>query len=100
MPSRESFAYRRAAQLRALRAIEDSANSTVETIYTKAANDFHMFCTLLDKPPAPHMLEWHEHLVTGESNRYLLDISGPNLDILSPRGVPNQLCLICLPHGV
>jgi len=86
MPSRESFAYRRAAQLRALRAIEDSANSTVETIYTKAANDFHMFCTLLDKPPAPHMLEWHEHLVTGESNRYLLDISGPNLDILSPRG--------------
>jgi len=86
MPSRETFAYRRGAQLRALRAIENNDNNATETIYTKASNDFHTFCTLLDKPPAPHMLEWHEHLVTDESNKYLLDIAGPNLDILAPRG--------------
>jgi len=86
MPSRESFAYRRGAKVRALRAMETSDNNLVETIYTKAANDFHTFCTLLDKPPAPHMLEWHRELITGESNRYLLDIAGPNTDILSPRG--------------
>ena len=36
MPSRETFAYRRAAQLRALRATE-STNTGVETIYGKAA---------------------------------------------------------------
>jgi phage terminase large subunit-like protein len=86
MPSRETFAYRRGAQMRAVRAVEDSASSTIETIYTKASDDFHTFCTLLDKPPAPHMLEWHDYLITGESNKYLLDIAGPNLDILSPRG--------------
>lgn len=86
MPSRESFAYRRAAQLRAKNAIESSSSGQIETVYTKAADDFQTFCTLLDKPPAQHMLEWYEHLITGESNKYLLDIAGPNLDILSPRG--------------
>ena len=86
MPSRESFAYRRGAQLRALKAIEASDSNTADTIYSKAGNDFHTFCTLIDKPPAPHMLEWHEHLVTNESNKYLLNIAGPNLDILAPRG--------------
>jgi hypothetical protein len=40
----------------------------------------------MDKAPAHHMLEWHKHLITGNSNRYLLDIAGPNLDILAPRG--------------
>lgn len=85
MPSRESFAYRRAAQMKAVRAQESTA-VVVDNIYTKAANDFQTFCTVLDKPPAKHMLEWHQHLITGESNKYLLDIAGPNLDILSPRG--------------
>jgi hypothetical protein len=85
MPSRESFAYRRAAQMKAVRAQESTA-VVVDNIYTRAANDFQTFCTVLDKPPAKHMLEWHQHLITGESNKYLLDIAGPNLDILSPRG--------------
>ena len=85
MPSRESFAYRRAAQMKAVRAQESTA-VVVDNIYTKAANDFQTFCTVLDKPPAKHMLEWHQHLITGESNKYLIDIAGPNLDILSPRG--------------
>lgn len=86
MPSRESFAYRRGAQLRAQKATDSSIDTQIETIYTRAADDFHTFCTLLDKPPAPHMLEWHRELITGQSNRYLLDIAGANTDILSPRG--------------
>jgi hypothetical protein len=85
MPSRETFAYRRGAQMRAVRAQESTVNS-LDSIYSKAADDFQTFCTILDKPPAKHMLEWHHHLITGESNKYLLDIAGPNLDILSPRG--------------
>lgn len=71
--------------MRALRATEDTSNNT-DTIYSRAANDFKVFCTVLDKPPAQHMLEWHRELITGESNKYLLDIAGPNVDILSPRG--------------
>ena len=87
MPSRESYAYRRSARLRATRASDLSTGSSqLDNIYAKAANDFQIFCTLLDKPPAPHMLEWHRELITGQSNEYLLDIAGPNLDILSPRG--------------
>lgn len=85
MPSREIFAYRRGAQLRAVRATEKTTDS-LDSIYGRAANDFHTFCTILDKAPAKHMLEWHRHLITKESNKYLLDIAGPNLDILAPRG--------------
>lgn len=85
MPSRASFAYRRSAQMRAQKAALIEATPE-ETIYTKAAEDFHTFCTLLDKPPARHMLEWHQYLLTGESNRYLHNIAGKNLSILSPRG--------------
>jgi phage terminase large subunit-like protein len=85
MPSRESLAYRRGAQHRALRAVETQQDQS-NSIYTKAASDFHTFCIVLGKPPAKHMLEWHHHLITGDSNKYLLDIAGSNLDILSPRG--------------
>lgn len=92
MPSRESFAYRRAAQLRAERALEDTSQ-LVDGVYAKAADDFQTFCTLLDKPPAAHMLEWYTHLITGDSNKYLMDIAGPNLDILAPRGSAKSTCL-------
>lgn len=85
MPSRASFAYRRTAQLRATKAALVETQQE-DTIYTKAANDFQVFCTLLDKSPAAHMLQWYDHLITHESNKYLLDIAGPNLDILAPRG--------------
>jgi phage terminase large subunit-like protein len=85
MPSRETFAYRRALKLRATKAV-DSETGAIDNIFLRAANDFHTFCTIMDKAPAAHMLEWHKHLITGESNRYLLDIAGPNLDILAPRG--------------
>ena len=85
MPSRETFAYRRALKLRAQKAVDDT-DSAIDTIFTRAQDDFLTFCTLMDKAPAHHMLEWHKHLITGISNRYLLDIAGPNLDILAPRG--------------
>ena len=85
MPSRESLAYRRSAQINAKKASE-SRDGALDTIYGRASNDFHTFCTFLDKTPARHMLEWHRHLITGESNKYLLDIAGQNLDILAPRG--------------
>ncbi len=92
MPSRESFAYRRSVQLRALTASANQAAS-VDNVYRQAADNFQTFCTLLGKPPAPHMLEWHRELITGESNKYLLDIAGPNLDILSPRGSAKSTAL-------
>ncbi len=92
MPSRESFAYRRSVQLRALTASGNQAAS-VDNVYRQAADNFQTFCTLLGKPPAPHMLEWHRELITGESNKYLLDIAGPNLDILSPRGSAKSTAL-------
>jgi hypothetical protein len=85
MPSRESFAYRRALKMRATRAVQEGS-SVLDNVFVRAQNDFLTFCTLLDKAPAHHMLEWHKHLITGESNRYLLNIAGPNLDILAPRG--------------
>ena len=85
MPSRETYAYRRALKARAQKAM-DSNDSAIDSVFNRAQNDFMTFCTLLDKPPARHMLEWHQELITGESNKYLLDIAGPNLDILSPRG--------------
>ena len=85
MPSRETFAYRRALKLRAQKAVDDT-DSAVDSVFARAQDDFLTFCTIMDKAPAHHMLEWHKHLITGVSNRYLLDIAGPNLDILAPRG--------------
>jgi len=70
----------------------DSNDSAIDSVFNRAQNDFMTFCTLLDKPPARHMLEWHQELITGESNKYLLDIAGPNLDILSPRGSAKVYC--------
>ena len=92
MPSKESFAYRRRARLHAVRAVE-TVSTQEESIYAKAAQDFQIFCTLLGKPPAQHMLEWHRWLITKESNKYLLDIAGANLDILSPRGAAKSTVL-------
>jgi hypothetical protein len=71
--------------MRATRAVQEGS-SVLDNVFVRAQSDFLTFCTLLDKAPAHHMLEWHKHLITGESNRYLLNIAGPNLDILAPRG--------------
>lgn len=98
MPSRESLAYRRSAQINAKKASE-SRDGALDTIYGRASNDFHTFCTILDKTPARHMLEWHRHLITGESNKYLLDIAGQNLDILAPRGPLHPDTEVATPNG-
>ena len=98
MPSRESFAYRRALQLRAVKAVDEDT-SVLDNVFNRAQDDFHTFCTLLDKAPAPHMLEWHKHLITGESSRYLIDIAGPNLDILAPRGPLHPDTKVATPLG-
>jgi len=78
--------------MNALRA-QGELSESVDSIYNRASSNFHTFCTLFEKPPARHMLEWHRELITGESNRYLLDIAGPNTDILSPRGSAKSTCL-------
>lgn len=51
-----------------------------------ARENFTAFCEAMGKPPAPHMLEWHREIVTGESNDHLHDVAGPNTCLLSPRG--------------
>ena len=66
MPSRETFAYRRALKLRAQKAVDDT-DSTVDSVFARAQDDFLTFCTIMDKAPAHHMLEWHKHLITGEA---------------------------------
>jgi len=76
MPSRETFAYRRALKLRAQKAI-DKEDTGIDNVFSRAQNDFMTFCTLLDKPPARHMLEWHRELITGESNKILIRYCRP-----------------------
>ena len=61
MPSRETFAYRRALKLRAQKAVDDT-DSAIDSIFTRAQDDFLTFCTIMDKAPAHHMLEWHKQL--------------------------------------
>ena len=85
MPSRESFAFRRSLKLKAQKAM-DTQEGAIDNVFFQAQKDFQAFCTLLDKSPARHMLDWHRELITQDSNKYLLDIAGPNLDILAPRG--------------
>ena len=51
-----------------------------------ARENFGAFCIAMGKPPAPHMLEWHRELLTGESNDHLQGVAGPNTCLLSPRG--------------
>ena len=53
----------------------------------RARTDFAYFCDVVgDKPPAEHHKQWHRYLCTGDSTACLVDIGGPNIDILAPRG--------------
>lgn len=63
-----------------------SADAGVSEEIQLARDNFAAFCTRMGKPPARHMLLWHEKFVTGNSNEHLLDIAGPNECLLSPRG--------------
>ena len=51
MPSRETFAYRRALKNKAQKAVERD-DSSIDSVFSRAQDDFLTFCTLLDKPPA------------------------------------------------
>jgi phage terminase large subunit-like protein len=58
----------------------------------RAQLDFPFFCEYLTrnspdpKVQPPHMAEWNQHLLTGDSSQALEGIAGPSVDILSPRG--------------
>lgn len=80
-------AHKRAGRLAARRVPQSKAEVEVVSERVKLAReDFGAFCTAMGKPPAPHMLEWHQSLVTGQSNEHLLDLAGPDECLLSPRG--------------
>ena len=76
--------YRRTARAAAKQqVVKKSSNIDIE----KARSDFGYFCEVVgDKPPAEHMMLWHEHLHTHEDSECLVSIAGPNVDILAPRG--------------
>ena len=76
--------YRRTARAAAKQQVVKKTSSVdVE----KARTDFAYFCDVVgDKPPAEHMKLWHEHLYTHQDSECLINIAGPNVDILAPRG--------------
>lgn len=76
--------YRRTARAAAKQhVVKKSSGIDVE----RARVDFGYFCDVVgDKPPAEHMMLWHEHLHTHEDSECLVGIAGPNVDILAPRG--------------
>jgi len=80
-------AHKRAARLAANRVPRrSSADAKPSEHVRRARENFSYFCTAMGKPPAAHMLEWHRQLITGETNEHLMDVSGPNTCLLSPRG--------------
>jgi phage terminase large subunit-like protein len=93
-------ARQRSAQLAARRVPKrTSAEVAVSPRIARAREDFTAFCIAMGKPPAPHMLEWHAELVTGESNEHLLDVAGPNTCLLSPRGPLDLDTPVATPSG-
>ncbi len=85
MPSHIHLAYRRNAQAAAKNhRIRKGKN---DELLKQAREDFGVFCDYVaDKPPANHHKEWHKYLITKEKSNCLLDIAGPNIDLLAPRG--------------
>ena len=74
MPSHLHLAYRRNAQAAAKN--HRVRKSKDEHLLEQARDDFGFFCEYVaDKPPAPHHLEWHRHLVTDEDSSVLLEVS-------------------------
>ena len=83
------LAYRRLAQM-------SSKQVTVkepEPDVLAARENFADFCKFFGKPPARHMLEWHNAFITGESSEVLMDMAGQNTAILAPRGSAKSTCL-------
>lgn len=76
-----------------------SAEVTPSDHVLKAREDFTYFCGAMGKPPAPHMLEWHHQLITGESNEHLQDVAGRDTCLLSPRGPLDLKTPVLTPSG-
>ncbi len=77
-----ALAYKRSALMTATKVTVKAPSEQV----LQARDDFKVFCTYLGKPPAKHMMEWHNELCTGVDSECLVGIGGPNTDILAPRG--------------
>lgn len=93
-------ALKRSAQLTARKVPKrTSTEVTVSDHILKARENFTYFCCAMGKPPAPHMLDWHRELVTGESNDHLMDVAGPNTCLLSPRGPLDLDTEVATPDG-
>jgi phage terminase large subunit-like protein len=65
----------------------------------RAREDFAYFCTAMGRPPAEHMKVWHRELITGQSSSKLLDLSGPDTCLLSPRGPLDLNTPVLTPQG-
>ena len=77
-----SLAYRRSALMTATKVTSKPPSPEV----LAARDNFIAFCSAMGKPPAKHMLVWHNELCTGEDSECLLGIAGQNTSILAPRG--------------
>jgi hypothetical protein len=98
VPSHLHLAYRRNAKAAIQKhKIRKSKN---EDLLERAREDFGFFCEYVaDKPPANHHREWHKQLVTNEDSNCLVKISGPNIDLLGPRGPLDPTTLVATPGG-
>ena len=76
------LAYQRNARMTSGKVVAKAPSAEV----LAARENFADFCRLLGKPPAKHMIEWHNEFLTGESSEVLMDMAGPNTAILAPRG--------------
>jgi phage terminase large subunit-like protein len=93
-------AHKQAARLAAKRVPRrSSADATPSEHVRKARESFSYFCTAMGKPPVAHMQEWHRQLITGDTNDHLMDVSGPNTCLLSPRGPLDLSTPVLTPTG-
>ena len=89
--------YRRTARAAAKQQV---VKKTTDIDIQRAQTDFAYFCDVVgDKPPAAHHKEWHRYLCTGEDTECLINIGGPNMDILAPRGPLAVSMPVATPHG-
>lgn len=84
-----ALAYQRSAKLASKQTTVKEPSAEV----LAARENFADFCKFLGKPPAKHMIEWHNEFITGESSDVLMDIAGANTAILAPRGSAKSTCL-------
>lgn len=81
-----ALARRRSARLAAAGITREPEVAVASPMVQRAREDFGTFCTLMGKPPAPHMREWYQAILSGKDSPHLLGIAGPNTVLLSPRG--------------